>query len=96
MRYRFFTGYRLCAILVAAVLLILTVQSALRLSELACAYGSLREENSFLQDMLETRQQEILELEQVEKALGDPEALSLLGYGMGLIYPGDLVFFDGG
>lgn len=96
MRYRFFTGYRFCVLILAAVLLSLTVRSALRLSELACSYGTLREEHSLLEGLLKTRQQELLELKQVEMALDDPAELSLLGYSMGLIYPGDLVFFDGG
>lgn len=82
--------------LLSAALLILTIQSALRLSSLACSYIALREENAFLQGMLEARQRELLELKQMENALSDPGKLSLLGYDMGLIYPGDLVFFDGG
>ena len=96
MRYRFFakekTGPGFLKILGLAVL---SIQAALSLSRLSLEYHQAALRQDALLAALEQKQQEVNALRETEALLLSEEGIAALGYGMGLVFPEDLVFFDG-
>lgn len=96
MRYRFFaeekTGPGFLKIL---GLVILSVQAAVSLSRLSLEYYEASLRHTALLRAVEQKQEELDRLRDTEKLLSSEQGIAALGYEMGLVFPEDLVFFDG-
>lgn len=96
MRYRFFAEEKTGpGFLKSLGLVILSVQAAISLSRLSLEYYQESLRHAALLTAVEQRQEELEKLRDTEKLLSSEQGIAALGYEMGLVFPEDLVFFDG-
>lgn len=96
MRYRFFAEEKTGPGFWKSLgLVILSIQAALSLSRLSLEYYQQSLRHAALLARLEQKQEQLGKLRETEKLLSSEEGITALGYKMGLVFPEDLVFFDG-
>ncbi len=96
MRYRFFAEEKTGPGFLGSLgLVILSIQAAISLSRLSLGYYEASLYHNQLLQRLTQKQEELEHLRDVEMLLSTEEGIAALGYNMGLVFPEDLVFFDG-
>lgn len=96
MRYRFFVEEKTGpGFLRSLGLVILSIQAAVSLSRLSLEYYQASLRHASLLAVVTQKQEELEALRDTEKLLSSEQGIAALGYRMGLIFPEDLVFFDG-
>lgn len=96
MRYRFFAEEKTRpGFLKSLGLVILSVQAAVSLSRLSVEYYEVSLRQAELHTVIRQKQQELEQLRDTEKLLSSEQGIAALGYQLGMVFPEDLVFFDG-